>query len=107
MRVTKRERKRDKDRFWQLALKIRPGNFQNSSGKFVWAKGKTGEEPAHFNILRTLAEGSRFPEPFQRTLISQKVLIKTFGKSQFTHKSDNLSFIITSTKRKLKDLCKN
>ena len=40
-------------------------------------------------------------------LISQNVLIKLFSKSQFPHKSVNLSFIITSMKNKFTDLCGN
>ena len=37
--------------------------------------------------------------------IPQKVLIKLFCKSQFPHKSVNLSFIITNIKIKLTDFC--
>ena len=40
-------------------------------------------------------------------VISQKVFIKSFGKSQFTHRSVNLSFSITNLKNKLTDLCGN
>ena len=40
-------------------------------------------------------------------IISQKVFIKSFGKSQFPHKSANVSFIITNIKNKLTDLCGN
>ena len=36
--------------------------------------------------------------------ISQKVFIRSFGRSQFPHKSVNLSFIITDVKHKLTDL---
>jgi len=41
------------------------------------------------------------------SLFSQKVFIKLFYKSQFPHKSVNLSFIITDTKNKVTDLCGN
>jgi len=37
-------------------------------------------------------------------LISQKVFIKSFFKSQFPHKSVKLSFIITNMKNKLTNL---
>jgi hypothetical protein len=40
-------------------------------------------------------------------LISQTVLIKSFCKSQFLHKSVNLFFILVIMKDKLKDLCGN
>jgi len=39
------------------------------------------------------------------SLISQKVFIKSFCRSQFSHKSGNFSFIITYTKDVLTDLC--
>jgi len=38
-------------------------------------------------------------------LISQKVFVDAFFKSQLPHKSVNLSFIITYEKNKLMDLC--
>jgi len=37
----------------------------------------------------------------------QKVSVKSFCKCQFLHKSVNLSFIITTLKNKLADLCGN
>jgi hypothetical protein len=40
-------------------------------------------------------------------IISPKVFITSFCKSQFLHKSVNLSFIITYIKSKLTDLCGN
>ena len=40
-------------------------------------------------------------------LISQKVFIKSFCKSQFPHKSVNLFFISVMIKDKLTDLCGN
>ena len=43
--------------------------------------------------------------PALSVLISHKVSIKSFGKSQFPHKSVNLSFIITDIKNKSTDLC--
>jgi len=43
----------------------------------------------------------------QRGLISQEVFMKTFSKSQFPHKSDNLSFVITNLKNTMTDLCGN
>ena len=39
--------------------------------------------------------------------ISHKVFLKSFCRSQFPHKSVNLSFIITNIKNKLTDLCGN
>ena len=42
-----------------------------------------------------------------RRFISQKVFQKSFCKSQFPHKSVNLSFIITDTKNKLTNLYGN
>ena len=41
------------------------------------------------------------------TFISQKVLIKSFWKSQVLHISVNLSFIITNIKNKLTNVCGN
>jgi len=46
-----------------------------------------------------------YPQSQIPNFISQKVFIKSFGKSQFTHKSVNLSFIITNIKNKLTDSC--
>ena len=43
----------------------------------------------------------------EKVLISLKVFIKSFCKSQFPHKSVNLSFIITDLKDKLTSLCGN
>ena len=40
-------------------------------------------------------------------IIAHKVFITSFCKSQFPHKSVNLSSIITSIKDKLTDLCGN
>ena len=40
-------------------------------------------------------------------LVSQKVFIKLFCKSQFPHQSVNLSFIVTNMKDKLTNLCGN
>ena len=39
--------------------------------------------------------------------ISQKVFIKLLCKSQFPHKSGNLSFITTTIQSELADLCGN
>ena len=50
-------------------------------------------------------EGS--PWCCKRTLISQKVFIKSFYKSQFPQKSVNISSIITYMKDKWTDLCGN
>jgi len=51
------------------------------------------------------SSGSRKSMPSAcRNLISQKVFIKSFGKSQFPHKSVNLSCIITNIKDQLTDL---
>ena len=41
----------------------------------------------------------------KQDLISQKVLIKPSCKSQFPHRSVNLSIIVTNMKNKLSDLC--
>jgi len=41
------------------------------------------------------------------SLISQKVFIKMFCKSQFLHKSVKLFFMLVNIKDKLKDLCGN
>jgi len=38
-------------------------------------------------------------------LISHEVLLTSFCKSQFPHKSVNLSFMITTAKNELTDLC--
>ena len=40
-------------------------------------------------------------------LISHKVFIKSFCKSQSSHKSVNLSFIVTNIKNELTNLCGN
>ena len=42
-----------------------------------------------------------------RELISLKVFVKSFCRSQFPHKSVNLCFIITNTKDELTNLCGN
>ena len=46
---------------------------------------------------------SKFPDDF----ISQNLFVKSFCKSQFPHKSVNLSFSITNVKNKFTDLCGN
>ena len=44
-------------------------------------------------------------ERFKLLTRGEAVQIKSFRKSQFPHKSVNLSFLITDTKNKLTDLC--
>ena len=45
--------------------------------------------------------------PARDNIVSQEVFIKSFGKSQFPHKSVNLSSVINNIKNKLTDLCGN
>ena len=45
------------------------------------------------------------PHPTPHTLVSQKVFMKMFCKSQFPHKSVNVSCIITNIKNEFTDLC--
>ena len=47
------------------------------------------------------------PSALGPALISQKVFIKSFCKSQFPHKSVNLFFILVIIKDKLTNLCGN
>ena len=54
--------------------------------------------------IRALAPVTCVMVSLPHTLTSQKVFIKPFCKSQFPHKSVNLSFIITHIKIQLRDL---
>jgi len=51
--------------------------------------------------------GATPPSAQPSWLISQKVFIKFFCKSQFPHKSVNISFIITNMKNEFTNLCRN
>ena len=42
-----------------------------------------------------------------RPLVSQKVFLKSFGKSQLRHKSVNVSFVITNIQKELTNSCEN
>ena len=56
-----------------------------------------------------LGRGVGLSAPLQDwyVFISHKVLIKSFGKSEFPHKYVNLFLIITNTKDRMTDLCGN
>ena len=53
------------------------------------------------------APGLRSRASHTHTLIIHKLFIKSFYKSQFPHKSVNLSLLFTNMKNKLTDLCGN
>ena len=56
-------------------------------------------------IKKSLAENLR--AEFQKVLIPQKALTKSFCKSQFPHRSVTLSLLSVMMKKKLTDLCGN
>ena len=62
---------------------------------------------SYYHITRSEIVASFGPPPISTRIISQKVFIKSFCKSQFPHRSVELSFIITNLKSKLTDLCGN
>jgi len=74
-------------------------------------------QDVNLRIVRYLGERGQCRRPRNHTpaahlrpasvLITQKVFLKSFFKSQLPYKSVNLSFIITNINNKLTDLCGN
>ena len=74
-------------------------------GQFFEKLAPAGHPYLH-NVIHERPSPGEGPSP-ATALISQKVFVGSFCKSQFRHKLDNFFFVIVIIKDKLTDLCGN